>query len=327
MIRITLLLLLVIGISGCNSPQQAERFKILIDTDANNELDDQHALAYAFINSDVFEVVGVTVNNTFNGNGIEGQYKEAERILTLFNLQDTLPLHKGAHGNYVDILPTINEADFDGKPAVDFIIEQALNATDEKLILVPVGKLTNIALAIKKEPKIIDNVRIVWMGANYPDPGEYNLQNDTAAVNPVIDSGVELEIVPARYGKPTASDAVRTTPQEILEKMSGKGPLARQPIIGRNGGTFDRFGDYSINLFDNIKLYGDPPARAMFDMVALAVIKNPEWGTATTIPAPTLVGDAWEPRPENSHTIIIWDQFDRDGIMNDFFGRMDQATE
>ena len=35
-----------------------KKMKIIIDTDANNELDDQHALAYAFLNSDVFDVVG-----------------------------------------------------------------------------------------------------------------------------------------------------------------------------------------------------------------------------------------------------------------------------
>ena len=303
------------------------RMKILIDTDANNELDDQHALAYAFTNPNTFEVVGVTVNNTFNGNGIQGQYDEALRILTLFNLQDSLPLIKGATGNYEDILPTLNQPDHDGHAAVDFIIEEALKMKNERLILVPVGKLTNVALALQKEPAIIDKVKVVWMGTNYPDPGEYNMINDLSAVNPVIESKVPLEIIPARYGKPTASDAVKVTPGEIMEKMKDRGPRAQSAIIGRNGGTFRHFGNYSINLFQNIELYGDPPARAMFAMVALAVLKNPDWGVASRISAPLLQGEGWKQRIGNRHTIIIWDRFNRDEIINDFFQQMNRASK
>jgi purine nucleosidase len=44
----------------------------------------------------------------------------------------------------------------------------------QKLILLPVGKLTNIALALLKEPAIAAHVRIVWLGSNYPRPGEHN---------------------------------------------------------------------------------------------------------------------------------------------------------
>ncbi|WP_319500914.1 hypothetical protein [uncultured Draconibacterium sp.] len=76
MITRLMLVLLVLSVllQGCATQQKAEakKMKILIDTDANNELDDQHALAYAFLNTDVFDVVGVTVNNTRNGYGIQG---------------------------------------------------------------------------------------------------------------------------------------------------------------------------------------------------------------------------------------------------------------
>ena len=60
--------------------QVTAKIRIIVDTDANNELDDQHAMAYALFNSDVFDVVGVTVNNTPRGDGIQGQYDEAKRI-------------------------------------------------------------------------------------------------------------------------------------------------------------------------------------------------------------------------------------------------------
>lgn len=318
-----LVLLLALLLAACNS-QKNEKIRIIIDSDANNELDDQHALAYAFLNPDVFDIAGVTVNNTDNGYGIRGQYDEAERIIQLFNLQ--VPLFMGATNDYEEIAPNIHEAGFDGNAAVDFIISEAMKQENGKLVLAPIGKLTNIALAILKEPKIVDKVKVVWLGGNYPSPGEYNLVNDITAVNPVIESGVEFEMVTVRYGQPTATDAVRVTPEEVDNYLAGKGPVSATTITGRHGGEFNRFGDYSKNLFDHSEMNGYPPSRALFDMVVLAILKNPDWGTRHEIPAPKLIQQAWEDQPDNTHTIVYWDGFNRDGIVNDLFTKMEDTT-
>ncbi|MCE4563363.1 nucleoside hydrolase [Maribellus sp. CM-23] len=316
-------------LAACHSePKKGtpKKMKIIIDTDANNELDDQHALAYAFLNLDVFDVVGVTVNNTANGFGIQGQYDEALRIIRLFDLEEKIPLFMGADSNYVDILPHINDTLFDGQPAVDFIIREAMKMKDEKLVLVPVGKLTNIALAIAKEPSIVDKVRIIWLGSNYPNPGEYNLVNDVSSVNPVIESGAPFEIVTVRYGDSTATDAVRVTPAEVDEFLAGKGTVSPHTITGRHGGEFNSFGNYAKNLFEHAHMHGYPPSRALFDMVVLAVLKNPEWGTKHEIPAPRLINHAWEEQSDNPHKIIYWDTFNRDAIVNDLFLLMEKTT-
>ncbi len=320
------LLVLTTACQPVKQQTETSKIKILIDSDANNELDDQHALAYAFLNSDVFDVVGVTVNNTRNGDGIQGQYDEALRILKLFNLENTIPLLKGADKNYTEILPQINDSVFDGKPAVDFIISEAMKTDTGKLVLVPVGKLTNIALALKKEPAIADKIRIVWLGSNYPAPGEYNLDNDTTSVNPVIESGAPFEMVTVRYGEPSGTAAVAVTREEIVNAMKDKGPVSREEISGRHGGTFNRFGNYSVNLFENAEMHGNPPTRALFDMAAVAIIKNPEWASKKEIPAPRLNGIDWVDRPENKNTIIIWENFNREAIVTDLFSLMQKAT-
>lgn len=309
-----------------NQKEELEKIKILIDTDANNELDDQHALAYAFLNEDIFDVAGVTVNNTRNGYGIQGQYDEAKRIIKLFDLETQVPLFIGADKSYAEIAPTISDSNFDGKPAVDFIIEQAMKVENEKLILVPVGKLTNIALAILKEPQIVEKVRVIWLGGNYPDPGEYNLENDTTAVNPVIQSGVEFEMVTVRYGKSSGTAAVTVVPDEIEQNMKGKGPVSHKTIIGRHGGEFNRFGDYSADLFNKAEMYGNPPSRALYDMAVLAILKNKTWGEKVEIPAPRLVGNSWIDRPENNGKIYLWQNFNRDAIVNDLVELMKVST-
>ena len=329
--KVALILMCGVMLFACQPKQKTnetkpQKLKILIDTDANNEVDDQHALAYAFLNAEVFDLVGITVNNTRNGDGIQGQYDEALRIIQLFNLDNKMPLLKGANKSYDEILPSLNEPEYDGKPAVDFIIQEAMKMQGEKLVLLPVGKLTNIALAIRKEPKIVEKIRVVWLGSNYPDPGEYNLDNDTTSVNPVIESGVEFEMVTVRYGMPSGTAAVTVTREEVQQNLAGKGPKCNSEITGRHGGTFTCFGDYAVNLFEHIELYGNPPSRSLFDMAAVAVVKNPQWAEKKEIPAPKLQGVAWIEQPDNQKKIAIWENFNRDSIVNDLFDLMEKST-
>lgn len=294
---------------------------VIIDTDANNELDDQHAMAYLFFNEDVFNTIGVTVNATYNGGDIDLQVAEAERVMKLTDVMGQIPLLPGANDNFENIRPNLDQPEYDGYAAVEFIIEEARKPRNQKLVLLPVGKLTNIALALEKAPDIKENVRIVWLGSNYPAPGEYNQENDIPSLNYILGQDVPFEMVMVRYGEPSGSDAVRATPSDIEENMPGSGPEV-DSVTGRHGGEFTNFGDYSVNLFSEIDLHGDPPSRALFDMVAVAILKNPEWGEANEIPAPIVVGEEWQERPDNERTIIIWENFDKEAILEDFYETM-----
>lgn len=305
-----------------NAQEPSERMRIIIDTDANNELDDQHALAYLFFNKQMFDVLGVTVNATFNGGDIEEQVKEAERVMRLCNVLESIPLLPGANADFNAIRPHVGQSEFDGSKAINFIIEQARN--QDQLVLLPVGKLTNIALAIEKAPDITTKIRVVWLGSNYPEPGEYNQINDEAALNYILDQEVPFEIVTVRYGQASGTDAVRATPDDVKQQLAGKGPLT-DPVEGRNGGTFTTFGDYSVNLFSNIDLHGDPPSRALFDMVAVAILKNPDWGETKHIPAPILVDSRWQERPDNQRQVTIWENFDSKEILTDFYNTIQKA--
>ena len=300
--------------------------RVLLDTDANNELDDQHAIAYLLFSGDVFDVEGITVNRTRGGGDVEQQALEAERVLTLAGLRRVFPAIRGANGSFAEIAPRIREKRFDGWAAVDAIIEQAKASTSQPLVLLPVGKLTNVALALLKDPSIASKVRIVWLGSNYPEPGEYNQENDEGALQYVLDSDVPFEIALVSYGTPTGTDRVRVTREEIRQRMPGKGPRVRTPVTGRHGGKFATFGDYSVNLFDHIELSGNPPSRALFDMAAVAIVKNPAWAKARKIPAPKLVDSKWVERPDNKRMITLWEHFDRDAIMNDFYAAMERPV-
>jgi purine nucleosidase len=313
-------MLLLIGVSllfSCNA--NAAKTRVILDTDANNELDDQHAIAYMLFNGNDFAVEGITVNRTRNGGAVEQHYKEAERVVKLCKLDQKIPIYTGANGNFNKIKDHVTEADFDGADAVDFIIQRAKAKSRRRLVLLPVGKLTNIALALHKDPSIASKVRIVWLGSNYPNPGEYNQDNDVPSMNYILNTEVDFEIALVRYGKPSGTDAVRASMVEIKQRMPGLGPRIAQPVKGRHGNEFSCFGEYSIDLFKNMK----DESRALFDMAAVAIVKNPAWARASKIPSPQYVKGKWVERPGNPHKITLWQDFDKEKIMKDFYHSME----
>ena len=227
-------------------------------------------------------------------------------------------LFSGANGNYNTLKDSLDNPVYDGQKAVEFIIQQAHTMTDgKKLVLIPIGKITNIALALKKDPSIIPKVKIVWLGTNWPGPGEYNMENDTAAVNPVIESGVEMWICTVAGG--TAE--VRTTITEITNRLQGKG-IKVDPVEGRHGGSFDRLGDYLVNLWENVR----EETRSLYDMANVATIKNPEWAEPTVVYGPRLIDGEWKTDVSAKDSVIFFRNYNVTAVINDFWetmGKMD----
>jgi purine nucleosidase len=86
---------------------------------------------------------------------------------------------------------------------VDAIIEYCLGADDGSATLCPLGPLTNVGMAIAKEPRIVPKIReIVWMGGAFDEPGnttelaEFNAYVDPHAAHVVFTSGAPLTIFP-----------------------------------------------------------------------------------------------------------------------------------
>ncbi len=316
------LAILLLVLTACKpkepNPQAAEKVRIIIDTDANNELDDQHALAYAFANQNFFRIEGITVNNTQVGEGIEGQWKEAVRITRLFDLWPQMPVLKGADGNYEEI-SKIMEGEFDGKEAVDFIIEHSSRKEETPLTVIALGKLTNIALALDKDPGLKDRIKVVWLGSNYPDPGEYNLVNDPASLNRVLDSKVDFEMALVAYGREDGTAAVSISIDKVRKDFPGMGPVIIDSIEGRNGGYFRNFGDYAVNLWENIELYGEEGSRSLFDLAAVAIVKNPDYAEKIMIPPSRYKEGGWKEISTKEDSITMVHNFNREAILNDFY--------
>jgi len=327
--RLSILIILAI-LAGCNSVSDTGNsatsgIPVIFDTDANNELDDQHALAYLLLNEEAFDVVGITVNATRGGGEVGEHLKEAQRVVNLVGWKGKVAVIKGANGDFPEIRQQLDQTVFDGSEAVDFIIEEAMKKRKEPLVLLPVGKLTNVALALEKKPAIAKRIRIVWLGANYPDPGEYNLENDTASMNFILKNDVPFEMVTVRYGLPSGTAAVKVARKEIYTRMPGLGPVVEEAVIGRHEGSFNCFGDYSVDLFRHIEHLEDGCFRSLFDMAAVAIVKDPSWAEAIEVPSPIYINNAWVEQVENKRKIIVWENFNKEAIMADFYMTLEKS--
>ncbi len=87
--------------------------------------------------------------------------------------------------------------------AVDFIVETCLAADDDSITICPIGPMTNVALAIMKEPDIIPKIKeIVCMGGAVREMGnttpaaEFNVYVDPQAAKVVLDTGRPFTMMP-----------------------------------------------------------------------------------------------------------------------------------
>lgn len=182
----------------------AERpLPILFDTDIGGDIDDALALALA-LQSPELDVRGITTVSDDTAQRTRLAWKE----MKLFGRQD-IPLATGARDGLFqpgDMRPpgqykALSEADVAPRAALERraaeLLADTLMRSKQKLTLVPVGPLTNIALALKLEPAIRPKIeRIVLMGGAYDLlRAEYNIVRDAAAAEIVFQSGVPITAV------------------------------------------------------------------------------------------------------------------------------------
>lgn len=202
---------------------------VILDTDIGDDIDDALALVFA-LRCEEIRLLGVTT--------VMGHTKEkaqmASSLLQAAGFPD-IPVFAGCSEQlgqenrgmqfpcqYVEEI--MRQIPVNREHAVDFMIRTAMNA-EEEITLLAIGPLTNIAVALMKEPELKKRIkRIVLMGgAYYFHFVEWNIYCDPEAANIVFQSGIPLTAV----GLDVTKKCVMT--DEHLERLqSGTG----DPVIG-----------------------------------------------------------------------------------------------
>ena len=216
--RFSFIVLIIFASSVFNISCQASVRKIIFDTDPGT--DDAMALMLA-LNSPELDVRAITVvpGNVTAEQGLEN----ALRMVSLANRCD-IPVAGGArhplfqklitaeywHGKngLANIELPRSKCKADPRFGPDLIIE-LIHASPHEITLVPVGPLTNIALAVEKDPSIVPLIKEVILmggsikGGNVNAAAEANIYNDPEAAQIVFQAGWPLTMVGLDVGDKT----------------------------------------------------------------------------------------------------------------------------
>ncbi len=272
----SLLVLFAFLILLTNAFAQSSPKRVIIDTDPGT--DDAMAIILA-LNSPELKVEALTVvpGNVDGRQGLENALK----IVSLAGRCDVIvaggaqhPLNQklitaqfwhGKNGLANVELPA-SKCKADPRFGPDLIIEM-IHRYPHEITLIPVGPLTNIALAVSKDPSIASLVKdIVIMGGsitggNVNGAAEANIYNDPEAAAIVFNAGWIVTMVGSDVGERTL-----ITRKYLAELQSSHGP---------ESDFIAKIADFYLNRSEKSGYSG----AAMYDPLAVGIALDPTLGT------------------------------------------------
>lgn len=281
---------------------QKEKINVILDTDTYNECDDQFALSYLLKSQDRFNIEAITIapyqhdNDLSIEEGQEKSYQEVLKICKWINFDTENKVYKGSTDYIQEGYNETNEA-------VHKIIEIALK--NEKTYIMAIGAITNVAMAIIKEPRIIDRIEVVWLGGHSTlseENDEFNFRQDIQAVRKVFESKVNLTIMPCK----NVVSNLRTSIFELEHFLKGKSQLC----------------DYLCQRFYNDGKHGIQIRRVLWDISVIAYLINKEWFEESQINCPNINENGSYEINTSNHLITMVEFLNTDMILKDMFKKL-----
>lgn len=305
-----------------------EPVRLVIDTDAANEIDDQFALTWALLSPQALRIEAVYAAPfsfahrrdrlpaaspdapPFNPPG-EGMRRSLEEILRMFSLAGVPAAGRVFAGSdrYLDAcLQAVRS------PAVEHLVDCArATAEDRPLYVLALGCVTNIASALLLAPDIAERIVVVWT-SGYPSTAQhvnnsFNLEQDLPASQYLLDCGVPLVYLPGFH----VGAQLRLSSAEVAQHVRGRGPL----------------GDALARLFNDNPLWPiypvdtrRPYSWVMWDLICVAWLLSPLWVPSTLVATPRLDRQRrWRPGT-GRHLMREGYAVERDAIFNDLFAKL-----
>ncbi len=286
---------------------QYKKLRVIIDTDAACEADDPFAIAQALMSPKLM-VKGILAEHFAAEGSVQRSYDEVCTILDAMDMKE-VPVFMGEPGamaaGYFENSVSVESV----SPAAEFLIKEALREDTAPLFVLCQGAITNVAVAIKKCPEILNRMTIVWIGthglAEIPWR-EFNSGNDVAAANYVLGHAKNLWLIPSNvYTTITVGLA------ELQQKVLPCGKIGR-------------------HLFENMVTYNNSPAAgwtkgeswALGDSPAVGVALNPDCGHYIEHEAPFVNEDTSCSFGKENPKIRIYTDIDSRYLLEDFFAKL-----
>lgn len=279
--------------------------KIILDTDAYNEIDDQYAIAYSMLSKDKVELLSINAapflnsRSTSAADGMEKSYNEIFNIRGLVDKKSTVPVYRGSMEFMKDKnIPVESDA-------CDNIV-RTVSESEDFIYVVAIGAITNVASAIVKCPDICKKMCVVWLGGHalhYPDTKEFNLKQDVRSAQIVFDSGVPLLVVPCNG----VCTEFRTTVPELEYYLRGKNELC----------------NYLVDITAAYNRHGVSAwSKVVWDVTAVAALVLPSSLDMVVMPRPYLTDDCRYAVDNSRPHFIYVRNINRDKLYADLFSKL-----
>jgi inosine-uridine nucleoside N-ribohydrolase len=284
-------------------PEPTKKARIILNTDAKNEADDQYAIVHTILTPsfDLLGIIPAHFGAHRSSTSQRDSQEEVLKLLDLMNLTGQVPVYAGARAALPDEnTPVSSEGS-------SLIIAEAMKDDPRPLNVSFLGPLTDMASALLQEPAIAErNVRVIWIGGeDWPVGGwEYNLWNDITAANVVFRSKVELWQIPSTVYKRMAVSYA-----ELVAKVYDKGPLGKYLV--------EQLVDWNSRYYD-----GPIEHRSLGDSPAVGVMMYPECGWYEWRPAPEFNAHMNYVHTGRNRPIRVYRAVDQRFILEDFFAKL-----
>lgn len=338
------------------------RLRLVIDTDAKNEVDDQFAIAWALRSPERFQVEAVYAapfsHGCFQnfraskeaieksaelighaedpGDGMRQSYGEIQRVFDLLHMDSENRIFYGSD-RYIGK---------DGKPVPSAAAEDLIRRvkeSEETLYIAALGAITNIASAVLMEPSVAEKIVLIWLAGQPLEFGhgiEFNLMQDVKASQIILDSKVPLVMIPCM----NVASALTVSEQELRANLAGKNELgdylysivagafcdeeAEKAFMQVDRGSY-LLGreDYSEEYLQKFSTDHISWSRIIWDIAVIAFLKNPNWVLSRYESAPVLKEDLSYERGEDRPLIKVATYCWRNYIFGDLFYRLTQKYD
>lgn len=281
--------------------------RIIINTDAKNEADDQFAIVHALLSPtlDVRGLIPAHFGTRRNEHSLQESRDEVDLLLGLMNLQGAVVVADGAPRALADDYTPAPS------PGSRLIIEEAMK-DEGTLFLAFLGPLTDMASALIEEPAIQDrDIVVVWIGGPSYDgilPGyspEFNLSNDVIAANVVMDSRVPVWQIPM-----SVYTLVSVGYEELRQKVQPLGALGAylvQQLVDYNAREPDMMMDF----------------RSLGDSPAIGAVINPLGALWRERPAPRFDANSEMKAEDPTRRLIrVCERIDVRWLLEDMFAKL-----
>jgi inosine-uridine nucleoside N-ribohydrolase len=291
-----------------NIVPEEKKVRVIINTDAKNEADDQFAIVQAAL-SPSFELHGFIAAH-FGSNksktSMQDSYDEIMLLFKLMHMEQKFRVEPGAPHPIPDEKTPVESA------GAKLIIEEALKDDERPLHIAFLGPMTDMASALLMEPKIAEKeIRVIWIGGgDWPDGcREYNLGNDIHAANVVFKSKVDVWQIPRKVYR-----MMPVSHTELMDRVYPKGALGRyltEQLIEFNNSNPSRPAEYRV--------LGDSPA--------IGVIMYGDCGAWSLRPAPEFDEKMNYIHTNKNRPIRVYENIDARFIMEDFYAKLSQFNQ